>query len=71
MKKFIERLREFFKKNWINISFVVVALFLILAIISIRNIQFTRHPNKALEKIILYEKFGLRDFCSRFKFQKY
>ena len=61
MKKFIERLREFFKKNWINISFVVVALFLILAIVAIKNIEFKDHPNKELEKIIMYEKFRGRE----------
>ena len=51
MKKFIEELGKFFKKNWINISFVVVALFLILAIVAIKNIEFKDHPNKELEKI--------------------
>jgi hypothetical protein len=61
MKKFIEDLTQFFKKNWIKISFVIVALFLILAIVAIKNIEFKRHPNKALEKIILYEKFRGRE----------
>ena len=61
MKKFIEELGKFFKKNWINISFVVVALFLILAIVAIKNIEFKDHPNKELEKIIMYEKFRGRE----------
>ena len=61
MKKIIEGLREFFKKNWINISFVVVALFLILAIVAIKNIEFKAHPNKELEEIILCEQFRGRD----------
>lgn len=59
--KFIENLNSFFKKNWINISFVVVALFLILAIVAIKNIEFKDHPNKELEKIIMYEKFRGRE----------
>jgi len=61
MGKFIEELGKFFKKNWINISFVVVALFLILAIVAIKNIEFKDHPNKELEKIIMYEKFRGRE----------
>ena len=63
--KFIENLNSFFKKNWINISFVVVALFLILAIVAIKNIEFKDHPNKELEKIIMYEKFRSQIYSSK------
>ena len=58
---FVKNLNSFFKKNWVKISFVVVALFLILAIVALQNIEFKRHPDKTLEKIILYEKFRGRE----------
>jgi chemotaxis protein histidine kinase CheA len=58
---FFKTLEEYFKKNWKSIAIVVMALFLITAIIAIRGIEFKRNPNKQLEKIILYEKFSGRE----------
>ena len=52
---------KFLKENWIGISLVVVGLFLILTIITLKNIHFKENPNKQIDKVIYYEKFGQRE----------
>jgi len=51
----MENIKQFFKKNWVGVSLVVIGLFLILSVVAVKNIQFK--PNKTIEKVILYEKF--------------
>ena len=52
---------KFLKENWIGISLVVVGLFLILTIITLKNIHFKENTNKQIDKVIYYEKFGQRE----------
>nr|AIE96987.1 hypothetical protein [uncultured marine group II/III euryarchaeote AD1000_88_G11] len=54
----------FFRQNWISISLVVVALFLILSIVAIKNIKFRDNSQTIVDKIVLFEKFQNREgFC--------
>lgn len=52
---------KFLKENWISISLIVVGLFLILMVITLKNIHFKENPNKQINKVIYYEKFGQRE----------
>ena len=51
----LKSLDIFFSKNWTNISLVVLGLFLILAVISVKNINF--NPDMSVDRVILFEKF--------------
>lgn len=57
----VERVKEFFNKNWKPVLAVVLVLFIILLTVSANNIKFKEHRNKEVEKIIFFEKFSNRE----------
>jgi len=54
-------LDKFFSTNWINISLVVFGLFLVLAVVAIKNIEFKPNRNRRVDKVLLFEKFRNRE----------
>ena len=57
-------LDKFFSTNWINISLVVFGLFLVLAVVAIKNIEFKPNRNRSVDKVLLFEKFRNREGLS-------
>ncbi len=50
----VERVKEFFNKNWKPVLAVVLVLFIILLTVSANNIKFKEHSNKEVAKIIFF-----------------